>query len=713
MEVLSKIDKKIEKKKENEDIKATQTGDEYKEINIYSCIFHKLNYTYPILESILVSFKLYSNKTKQELSYGMGFLYDTDVLSSNIKVIDLDVFKYMNYVFLQMSISTAYSSCDGEYRNSLFHFKIYKRIIEKNYDIINDVSNHLMKKINKDGITIFTELYSNDNKIININIDRIIYSEMIPLNMLCILWLQLLSIKKYGLLSNNINEKYEEILFEENDMEFFNELEIKYKEDIHKSIKRIMYILKQRYKVEDNYTIGTGIKMVPLNINDIKYSYDIRSKSWRELIVNNRLNSLLYNKSSSHFPYMITYYIIHNSNKNLYDNKSQYEKIKNSEIANGILKNLENAQKGTYFATLANRDILKSDIKKWINNKFKKLSKIISLPINYILDEISISDKSLFIINENKGMTILDLLINCKNNEDFHSNVNNILYDSGHKFFEKMIFELCYDLYCIFKLHLYHGDLHLNNATFFDFFNKTEIKSNISYKVKDKEYIFKQTENIVCLIDFSRSIINPEYYDTFRDEILTTITRDYEETFRLEVDNLYNLFINNFPEREREKIKIIELIEKDFTLMFNVFSGLDLYTFMIRINKVLTTFENDGVKVGKKIFDFVNKIIQNTENIMLTKLDDLISNYSLYDVQYKEEPTILEIIQKCFTEYVDLDKDIYVTYDAEIDNNILEYDYLIKKNYKEKWVDLINNIEINKKETYSKLRQISSEFIYD
>lgn len=709
MEELSVLDKNINKKKDDAQFVAT-TGDEFIKFYFNGFIMKKLNSAFPILETILVSFKLYSNKTKQDLSYGMGFIYNLDVLPKfNSKIAYLESFRYMNYVFLQMSISPSYSSCDGEYRDSLFMYKTYKKIIENNYDVITDISNNLMKKINKDGITLFTELYSNDNKVININIDRIIYTEMIPLNMLCILWLQLLHTKKYNKTPNNINDKYEEILFEQDDMEFFDLIEKKYSQKIDEIISKIY---KKKVTTSKTMKLNTGIKMVPLNINDIKFSYDIRSKAWRELIVNKKLNILLCSGVSIHFPFLTSYCIIHNSNKNLYDNKSQYEKIKNSEIASGILKNLENAQKGTYFATLANKDILKSDIKKWINNKFKKLNKIIEMPINYILDEISISDKSLFIINENKGITILDFLFNCKENDKFHNTHKNCLYDSGYNYFVKLIFELCYDLYCMFKLHIFHGDLHLNNATFHDIFN--ESKEHISYKIKDKEYTFKITEGIVNLIDFSRAIINPEYYDTFRDEIIVTITSDYEETFRIEVDNLYNLFINNFPEREREKMKIKELIEKDFSLMFNVFSGLDLYTFMIRINKVLVTFENDGFKIGKKIFDFVNKIIQTTETIMLTKLDDLIANYNMYEKQFKEENSLCEIIEKCFSDFVDLNiSNIYITFDAEKEMKATEAEYINKSYAYEHFSQVINYIENNQKEAYSILKQISKDYVYN
>jgi hypothetical protein len=269
MEELSVLDKNINKKKDYAQFVAT-TGDEFIKFYFNGFIVNKLNSTFPILETILVSFKLYSNKTKQDLSYGMGFIYNLDLLPVfNTKMKYLESFRYMNYVFLQMSISPSYSSCDGEYRNTLFTYKVYKKIIENYYDVITDISNNLMKKITKDGITLFTELYSNDNKVININIDRIIYTEMIPLNMLCILWLQLLHTKKYNKMPNNINDKYEEILFEQDDMEFFDLIEKKYSQKIDEIISKIY---KKKVTASKSMKLNTGIKMVPLNINDINHS---------------------------------------------------------------------------------------------------------------------------------------------------------------------------------------------------------------------------------------------------------------------------------------------------------------------------------------------------------------------------------------------------------------------------------------------------------
>ena len=81
MEELSVLDKNINKKKDDAQFVAT-TGDEFIKFYFNGFIMEKLNSTFPILETILVSFKLYSNKTKQDLSYGMGFIYNLDYFLS-------------------------------------------------------------------------------------------------------------------------------------------------------------------------------------------------------------------------------------------------------------------------------------------------------------------------------------------------------------------------------------------------------------------------------------------------------------------------------------------------------------------------------------------------------------------------------------------------------------------------------------------------------
>ena len=98
MEELSVLDKNIIKKKDDKQYE--DTGENFIKFYFNGFFMIKLNSAFPILETILVSFKLYSNKTKQDLSYGMGFIYNLDSLPEfTTKLVSLESFKYMNYVF--------------------------------------------------------------------------------------------------------------------------------------------------------------------------------------------------------------------------------------------------------------------------------------------------------------------------------------------------------------------------------------------------------------------------------------------------------------------------------------------------------------------------------------------------------------------------------------------------------------------------------------
>ena len=60
----------------------------------------------------------------------------------------------------------------------------------------------------------------------------------------------------------------------------------------------------------------------------------------------------------------------------------------------------------------------------------------------------------------------MDIIVICNKSQYYNNLIGNPFVESSHKIFNKYMFDICYNLYCMNSLSgLIHGDLHLNNVT--------------------------------------------------------------------------------------------------------------------------------------------------------------------------------------------------------------------------------------------------------
>ena len=191
--------------------------------------------------------------------------------------------------------------------------------------------------------------------------------------------------------------------------------------------------------------IPLGYKMIPLNLREVQYPLKIKYKPWREHAITRKCSDLVINQIAPGFAVTLDWFLIKKSHKGLFDNKSQYERLKNSELAKGILNLLYEAQKSTYFSTTKFNGTknISEYVRQWINNKFKKLNNIINEPIEYLIKDIIMSDVTLSFPSEYVGKTFMDTLQLIKKSKTYYKKIGNITKD--YNMFSKYMFEICYN----------------------------------------------------------------------------------------------------------------------------------------------------------------------------------------------------------------------------------------------------------------------------
>ena len=386
--------------------------------------------------------------------------------------------------------------------------------------------------------------------------------------------------------------------------------------------------------------------------------------------------------------------------------------MKYSELAKDIVHILYEAQRNTYFASENVFNINKTDnqIKQWINTKFKKLSEKIGDPINYSIEEIIMSEVTLAFAGEYVGRTYADILSIIPNSKIYDSLIGKPFSSEGYHYIAKYMFEICYNLYCLnTKLSIIHGDLHLNNATIGPLYypilsedknhindeimiSSVNIKKDINKGIKTikdpkvvyviddaNQYVFPNNGYFSCIIDFSRSIINPDNYQIFKDESLPVVyqlVKDEDKFKSNEINMLLNLYIQLFPNKIKQKEELVVLFKNHFDAVFKLLTCIDIYMFSIRLMRMLN---QSKFPINKKSIDLVEKINRLAESFIATEMNYLINDNTYAKKILADDYPLLTIMKKCFPEY--LDGHVYHTgkhqigtiTDIYIANNELKY----------------------------------------
>ena len=672
--------------------------------------------TLDIHKNILVIFKLKSLTLNKEINYGTLFCgYYNDELATDKKNAGINRIIDNGLVLKYINTSSSFISCDGEYKTRLLDYKLLYKTKKEYPELWDELESYINIIIKKRSWSIYPIYYEYEIKKYNINdnLENAIKNAMLPKTLLIIMWFHTICNEMINITETHINENVKEILlfYKDEDINFIKKLIKKYggelieKFRINTSINIIEYGETKRY-----YQLG--FKMIPLNIKEVQDPLRLRYKSWREILISNKCNDLIANQIAPGFSILADWIYVRNTNKNLFDNKSQYEKIRHSELARDIIRSLYEAQRGTYLVTsgMIGNDVT-NRVKQWLNSKFKKLSDKIDEPIKYSVEELVISDITLLYISEFVGKTYADIIEITGRSKEYNELVGDPFND--YNIFAKYMFELCYNLLVInTKLGIIHGDLHLNNATIGYLYDVTAI-NKVAYEIDDI-YVFPNNGYFSCLIDFSRSIINPEKADNLADLSIPTSfkpIKNYDKFANAEITSLLNLYILLFPNKEKQREELIVLCKNHYNEVFKLLTCIDVYMFTLRLIKYLQQKET---KINKKCMELLERINRMSESFIATDMNNLLNDTENYVEQIKKmDWPISQIIKKCFGEFVNgaAYKNIGVVTDAysmknDMIKSVSKYDLFpdIMKEFKyyegDKLLDFKEATEVRKNKRY-------------
>lgn len=634
-------------------------------VRIQNITAMKYRYNYNSMDMIVIVMKLYDYTTKQETNYGTVFCeITTNMTKTQIESLNDSVI-YGNVALTFYSASPSYISCDGEYRSQFSHYGSLSSTKRLFPDIWNDLEEYVshirVRRQWSPYSSYFYPKFEQEQK--NNEVEYTIKNEMIYMSILIVSWFNTIYDEMLSITKTHINPKYKEIFLhhKDKDISFIKTLIEKYSAE-QVELFRNCIVSSRSANLQQRYLyLHFGYKMIPLNIKEVQDPLRIKYKPWREYFVSNKCNDLVINSICPSYSVIHDWFYIKNSRKGLYDNKSQYDRMKNSELARSILQILYEAQRGTYFATENLKGVAKSSgqIKQWINSKFKKLSEKIEDPINYSIEEIIMSEVTLAFANEYVGRTVADCINLTQTSPIFNEMLGRPFQDVGYVYFAKYMFDICYGLFCAnTKLGLMHGDFHLNNATIGRLYGQDPKKTNknnghIVYAIDDEhQFVFPNNGYFGCLIDFSRGIINPHTYSIFIDTSLPStyqLVKNEEKFISNEILTLLNLYIQMFPGKLKQKDELVVLFKNHYDVVFKLLTCIDLYMFTIRFNRMLV----QQSKVSKKCTHLVDKINKLAEYYISTEMNKLIADSDYVEQIEKMEYPILTIIKKCFAEYND------------------------------------------------------------
>lgn len=636
------------------------------------------------MTSSVVMFKIHDGKTRKECNYATLFCNDAEKFSPKMlsMMFQYDPPKFGNSLLFYVSASPSLISCDGEYRGRFIRYTDLLRVKTAFPNLWDELENYVSRIRIKRDWSIYANYYTPDvdkYKAINTDLEQVVKNELLPNTLLIMSWFQTVYNEFVGLTETHINPVYKEILLENytEDLEYLTALTKKYGDaDMERFKVAISTIIHPIFGSEKNRYVSFGFKMIPLNISEVQRPFDIRFKPWREHFIANRCSDFVANQISPGFSVMGPYYYIRNSKKGLYDNKSQYERLKNSELAKDILHTLYDAQRGTYFASSNLKAVSKTSeqIKQWISTKFKKLATVIDEPINYTIDELIVSDVTYVMTSEYVGRTIADTITLLQKNKALDTNIGKPLTEHGYDYFAKYMFEICYNLLALNKrLGVIHGDFHLNNATLGYLYPSGVDNAKVAYFASDLRYIFPNNGYFACIIDFSRSLVDPDRYEELADASLPNthkLVRDVDRFTANEINSMLSLYLQLFPGKVKQKDELYVLFKKCYPAAFKLLTCIDLYMFTIRLGRLLRQIE---YPVSKKSLDLVDKLHRLSEAYIATDMNNLLGDPDIQTVRILSEPYPIEtIIKKSFAEFTHLDpkksKNVVVTDVYSLDN---------------------------------------------
>ena len=628
-------------------------------------LVNKMACMYNTMDSIVVIMRIYDTNQKIEANYGM-LLCQTDPKNELSNAYFRQPERSGTDIMITFySYGPSYISSDGEYRSKFSNYANIRFMIESFPALYNKIDEYISYISRRRGWLInplyFYPKLEEERK--NTDVEFNMRQFKLPHLILIATWFNEIYNSYFNITEFHINEAYRKIFYKniEADHKKFKDLIDEFGiEEIEKFRITISHTFSvfNRNDAKDIHFVSNGIKMIPLNIKEVQDPIKLRYRPWREYLILQRVGSLVLNGIAAGFPFCGDWMYIKNSRKGLFDNQSQYKKMQHSELAKNIVHILYEAQRNTYFSkrTIEEYKEVENYAKEWFSGKFRKLNEKIEEPINYCIEDIIMSEVALAFSIENMGRTLADSIKLQDHNDNYAERIGRP-YTKEPMYFARYMFEICYNLYCLnTKLGTIHSDLHLNNIMIGELFHvrKLEEKKNaaILFVIDDNhQYLLPYTGYNTSIIDFSRSIIHYDKFELFQDHSLPkkyNIVSDSEKFRSNEVQMLMNLYIQMFPNKEKQREELAVLFKKYFEAAFKLLTAVDTYMFSIRLIRVFSQYK----KINKKCIELITKINKLAEQFITVDMNNLMEDPEHYSQRILEQdyPNGI-IIEKCFGEF--------------------------------------------------------------
>ena len=641
-----------------------------KEISIYSSL-SKVD----IVETMYTIFYISIGKDNiKSVNYAR---LNSEILTNSLsKTKNSDIYffdKKRSIVHKYFSIGHSIDARAGEFYPHIVNFKsinLCKNMFKFIWDILDL---HIRNMVSKHKIDIFNETQYPTTKIKKMenNIKDSIFNNGIEIDMLIINFYICIFIMLYKIDITNINKTYKYIFYDYLKLDISN-IAYEFKKFSKKELVKMYYYCTHFILSENEFT-HIGQKLLPLYLNEVKMPFNFYFNSWKDLIIISNVSDLVVNDISISFPLYSCWFYMRNINKLIFNGDFLRVRIKNSVEILNIINHLKNAK--NKLRLMINNDVNNSEIENILKNiiisKNENLDNKINSSLEYIKNNLLISEVILCINVENCGITLkLDLKLD---------NKKSFMLGSNYQIFSKYIFEIIYSIMCLHKkLNIVHSDLHLKNVLINKKRNNPD--ENIIYKIdKNNIYSFSLSKGNIVFIDFDQSVI--EFSQTQKEQLIKNIKIDYISYNEINTKDYYTL-INKFTTFFNLTNKYKTMIGKYAFIhnkeFINYMTVFDLLSLISQIKKFIKN--TTKLKLLNDITKYCNNILTNN---FVKSLEN--EDYNKYD---SGKNFLLDLIKKLFKNYKITrkkknKKDIYINLENKITYSTTKFP-LMKKEWTNK-----------------------------
>ncbi len=575
-------------------------------------------------------------------------------------------------------------SKDGEYRATVLYWRFIKYIMSHNQfinELFNEIHEYFIDKFQDRKLLIYSSYYFPTDDLRNkysFEVELMVNSR--NLEFFSISWFVFYYAHMNGMVSDHLNQTYQRIMlkYKHEDVPFFNSLVKKYTNDV---INYAYHLFNTNVRsstdraISGFYKVKLGQKLIPISLREIQYQFDIRFKPWREYFVGKKLTNLVINQITPGFPVTGPWLFIKNTDKHLFDNMSQYARMEKSAYVGQIVAILNQARNLVIHEVSAAKALYNDEddtfgiitkknkaMTSWLSKEFKILHNKIDDAISHSNVSINMSNVTFCIYSEYVGHTLYDSIFITKRSHFYRNIVSNVFSKEGFKYFEKYIFEICYNLHCMSSLlGIIHGDLHMHNIALNNLLYKTQIQIGVNepkvlYKLSDGyEYVFDTNFYNITLIDFSRCIINPSKIEIFRDPVLHEhfdLVENMKEFEEQQKEFLVHYLFSAKPEYKEIGPPLLTGISHNFESYFKVLTVLDLFMIMGRFIEFFKFKKNLVFTPYAGCIELVKDIYNQCDLYITNSLDGLLRDVVRDTVAIdKDEWPIEKIIKKTFGDH--------------------------------------------------------------